>query len=89
MNTKKIRVRFPFSKYLADELRATVPAHEMSVFVENVLAREIRRRKLREAIKNAFGAWTDENHPELATFEDVNRWVEDGRKGFARDLSID
>jgi len=69
-------------------LRRAVPAHERARFVEAALARELRRLKLREAIKNAYGAWKDEDHPELATFEDVNRWVAEGRKGFTRDFSI-
>jgi hypothetical protein len=47
----------------------------------------LRRLKLREAIKNAYGAWRDEDHPELASYEDINRWVEEGRKGFTRDFS--
>lgn len=80
MNIEKQRVSFTFSKHLADELRRIIPANEISLFVENVLARELRRRKLREAIKNSYGAWKDEDHSELATFEDVNRWVEEERK---------
>ncbi|MEK6752429.1 MAG: hypothetical protein AABZ00_09190 [Chloroflexota bacterium] len=80
MNIEKQRVSFTFSKQLADELRRIIPVNEISPFVENVLARELRRRKLREAIKNSFGAWKDEDHSELATFDDVNRWVEEGRK---------
>jgi hypothetical protein len=84
MNIEKRRVSFTFSKHLADELRRIIPANEISRFVENVLARELRCRKLREAIKNSYGAWKDEDHPELETFEDINRWVEEGRKRFTR-----
>ncbi len=80
MNFEKQRVSFTFSKHLADELHRIIPANEISLFVENVLTRELRRRKLHKAIKNSFGAWKDEDHPELATFDDVNRWVEEGRK---------
>ncbi|MEW6400474.1 MAG: hypothetical protein AB1649_01675 [Chloroflexota bacterium] len=77
------------TKSLMDDLRRAIPARERTRFVEEVLARELRRLKLREAIKNSYGAWKDEDHPELTTFEDVNRWVEEGRKEFTRDFSAE
>lgn len=84
-----IRERFNLylTKPLMDDLRATIPARERTRFVEEVLARELRRRKLKAALKASAGAWKDEDHPELATFEDVNRWIEEGHKGFTRDFS--
>ncbi len=87
MRTVKERMNLYITKSLMDDLRRAIPARERTRFVEEILARELRRLKLREAIKNAYGAWKDDDHPELATFEDVNRWVEEGRKGFTRDFS--
>jgi hypothetical protein len=89
MRAVKERMNLYVTKSLMDDLRRAIPARERTRFVEEVLARELRRLKLREAIKNAYGAWKDEDHPELATFEDVNRWVEEGRKGFTRDFSME
>jgi hypothetical protein len=87
MRTVKERMNLYITKSLMDDLRHAIPARERTRFVEEILARELRRLKLREAIKNSYGAWKDEDHPELATFEDVNQWVEEGRKGFTRDFS--
>jgi hypothetical protein len=87
MRTVKERMNLYITKSLMDDLRRAIPARERTRFVEEVLARELRRLKLREAIRNSYGAWKDEDHPELATFDDVNRWVEEGRKGFTRDFS--
>jgi hypothetical protein len=87
MRAVKERMNLYITKSLMDDLRRAIPARERTRFVEEILARELRRLKLREAIKNAYGAWKDDDHPELATFEDVNRWVEEGRKGFTRDFS--
>jgi hypothetical protein len=87
MRAVKERMNLYVTKSLMDDLRRAIPARERTRFVEEILARELRRLKLREAIKNSYGAWKDEDHPELATFEDVNRWVEEGRKGFTRDFS--
>ena len=80
MRVVKERMNLYITKSLIDELKKAVPARERTRFVEEVLARELRRRKLREALKKSYGAWEDEDHPELTTFEDVIRWVAEGRK---------
>lgn len=87
MRAVKERMNLYITKSIMDDLRQAIPARERTRFVEEVLARELRRLKLREAIKDAYGAWKDEDHPEMATFEDINRWVEEGRKEFTRDFS--
>jgi hypothetical protein len=87
MPAVKERMNLYITKSIMDELRQAVPARERTRFVEDILARELRRRKLQEAIKNAYGAWKDVDHPELATPEDIDRWIEDGRNGLHRDFS--
>jgi hypothetical protein len=87
MRVEKEQINLSIAKSVMDDLRRAVPARERAHFIEAALARELRRLKLRNAIKNAYGAWKDEDHPELTTFEDVNRWVEEGRKRFTRDFS--
>ncbi len=89
MRAVKERMNLYITKSIMDDLRYVIPARERTRFVEEVLARELRRRKLRAVLKKSYGAWKDENHPELATFEDVNRWVEEGRKRFTRDFSVE
>jgi hypothetical protein len=81
------RLNLYLTKPLADELRRLIPPRERTRFVEEVLKRELRRRKLREAIESAYGAWTDENHPDMMTGEDIDRWIEEQRKLGTRDLS--
>ena len=87
MRAVKERMNLYITKSVMDDLRRVIPARERTRFVEEVLAREIRRRKLREAIDKSYGAWKDEDHPDMMTFEDIERWIEEGRKGFTRDLS--
>jgi hypothetical protein len=78
------RLNLYLTKSVANELRRLIPPRERTRFVEAVLKRELRRKNLKDALEASAGAWTDENHPELATFEDVDRWIEAGRKGFTR-----
>lgn len=87
MGAVKERMNLYITKSVMDELRRAIPARERTKFVEEVLARELRRRKLKEAIKASAGAWTDENHPELMTGEDIDRWIEEQRKLGSRDWS--
>ena len=78
------RMNLYLSRSVVDDLRALVPERERTRFVEEVLERELRRMKLKEALAASYGAWSDEDHPELATFEDINRWIEEGRRAATR-----
>lgn len=89
MRTIKERMNLYITKPLMDDLRRLVPARERTRFVEEVLARELRKRKLKEALEKSYGAWKDEDHPELATAEDIDRWIEENRKIGTRDFSED
>ncbi|HKY52847.1 MAG TPA: hypothetical protein VJM08_01020 [Anaerolineales bacterium] len=89
MPAVKERMNLYITKSLMDDLRSAIPARERTRFVEEVLARELRRRKLLDALEKAYGAWTDENHPEMKTSKDIDRWVREGRKRATRDLSAE
>ena len=89
MRAVKERMNLYITKSIMEELRRIVPARDRTRFIEDILARELRRLKLREALKKSYGAWKDEDHPELKTFEDVNRWVAEGRKRATRDFSAE
>jgi hypothetical protein len=87
MSEIRERLNLYLTKPLADELRRLIPARERTRFVEEVLARELHRRKLKEALEASAGAWTLENHPELVTGKDIDRWIEEQRKLGTRDWS--
>ena len=79
MRAVKERMNLYITKSLMDELRRTVPTRDRTRFVEEIIARELRRRKLKEALKASAGAWTDEAHPELKRSKDIDRWIENGQ----------
>ncbi len=87
MPAVKERMNLYITKSVMDELRRAIPARERTRFVEELLARELRRRKLQEAIEKSYGAWKDEDHPNMLTGEDIDRWIEEQRKLGTRDLS--
>ena len=81
------RLNLYLTKPVADELRRLVPPRERTRFVEEILARELRRRKLKAALKASAGAWKDEDHPDMLTGADIDRWIEEQRKLGTRDWS--
>lgn len=85
MRAVKERMNLYITKSVADELRRLIPARERTQFVEEVLARELRRARLKEVLARTAGAWKAEDHPEMLTFEDVNHWLEEIRAGSERD----
>ena len=87
MRVVKERMNLYITQSLMDELRKAVPARERTRFVEDILARELRRRKLKAALKASAGAWKDEDHPDMKTGKDIDCWIKKARKGLHRDLS--
>jgi hypothetical protein len=81
------RLNLYLTKPVADELRRQIPARERTRFVEEILARELRRRKRKAAIEASAGSWKDEDHPDMLTGEDIDRWIEEQRKLGTRDWS--
>jgi len=81
---QKERLNLYLPKDLVEDLRRYVPARARTQFVIDALDRELHRLRLKEALKASAGAWKDEDHPELATPEDIDRWIEEGRKTLTR-----
>lgn len=79
METERLNIYLPRS--VAEDLRRYVPARERARFVAYAVARELHRLKLLAAIDASAGAWHDEDHPDLATPADIDRWIEEQRAG--------
>lgn len=71
--TEKLSVTLP--RELASEIREVVPQGEVSSFVSEAVAQYIAGRRQKVALEKAFGAWKDENHPDLKTPEDSTAFV--------------
>ena len=73
-NTEKVSVTLP--RELAGEIRSIVPPGEVSSFVTEALRHYLVFRRQTVAIEKGYGAWKDENHPDLNTPEDSVRYVD-------------
>ena len=73
--TTRINVTFPDS--LLEELKRYVPSRKRSKFIVEATERELKQLRLRKVLEDLRHkpAWSDEDHPDLMTAEDVDRYV--------------
>jgi hypothetical protein len=76
--TEKMSVTLPGK--LAGEIRSIAAQGEISAFFTEALEHYLAYRKQADAFKKGFGAWSDDNHPELATSGDSTAYVRAGRE---------
>ena len=81
-DTRRINVTFPTQ--LLEELDRLVPAGKRNEVIVEATAAYLRRLKVLVALEQASGAWRDGDHADLATAEDVTRWVNELRAPWRR-----
>lgn len=72
---KRINVTFP--EDVLDLLEAVVPARKRNAFIVEATEEALRRERLRVVLETLAKepAWSDEDHPDLMTAEDIDRYV--------------
>jgi hypothetical protein len=72
---KRINVSFP--EPVLELLETVVPPRERNAFIVAATEEALRRERLRKVLKalREKPAWSDEDHPDLMTVEDVDRYV--------------
>lgn len=63
---------------LLNDLKQLVGQRQQSRFVAEALRKELQRERMKNALKTSFGAWKDEDHPEL--LDGVDHFVRSQRK---------
>ncbi len=82
-DTQRINVTFPVR--LLRDLDELAPPRKRSQIIVAATADYVRRLKLLAAIKETAGAWDDESHPDLATPEDIDQWLQQLRSSWRRE----
>jgi hypothetical protein len=65
---------------VAEALKETIPLRKRSQFIAEAVAVKLRALRFQQALKKAAGAWRDQNHSDLNTQGDVNRYLARFRK---------
>jgi len=76
-DTRRINVTFPAQ--LLEELDRLVPAGKRNEVIVEATAAYLRRLNVLVTLEQTSGAWRDEDYADLATPEDVTRWVSELR----------
>jgi len=69
----KVKVSVTMSAALLAQVRRLTP--NVSDFVERAVADYANRQMRREALETSRGGWTDSEHPDLKTAEDMAAYV--------------
>ena len=67
------RTHVVLSDQLVKEIDSLVGARQRSSFISEAAEKELMRRRQIAALKNAAGAWKDQDHPELK--QGSAKWV--------------
>ncbi len=83
--TQKVTVTFP--KSLLERLRESVPPRQRSAFIVEAVEEKLALQEQLTAIEETAGCWSDEDHPELQTDEDIDRWLAELRASWEAHLN--
>jgi len=72
------QANFTLPEDVLNELKRTVPKGEQSKVVGEALRNELKRIKFKKTLQTSFGAWKDEQHPDLK--KGTRRFVRSLRK---------
>jgi hypothetical protein len=84
-NTEKVSVTL--TRELAGEIRSSVAQGEVSSIITEALEYYLALRKQKIALEKGFGAWNEENHPDLVTPRDSTSYVNTVREMRKKRLS--
>lgn len=79
---QKITVTLP--QTILTRLRAHVPARQRSRFILEAIEERLALEEQIAALDETAGAWSEENHPEMRTEEDIDRWLNNLRRSWSR-----
>jgi hypothetical protein len=71
----KRRINVTFPEPLLEIMEAIIPPRERNGFIVEATERALRQERLLKAIETSSGAWSDTDHPDLTTDEDIDRYV--------------
>jgi metal-responsive CopG/Arc/MetJ family transcriptional regulator len=84
-DSQKITVTLP--RALLARLREHVPARQRSRFILEAVEERLALEEQVEALEEAAGAWSDQNHPEMQADQDIDRWLADLRSSWGQRAS--
>ncbi len=72
-SVRKVTVTLPVS--LLTRLDGIVSSRRRSAFIARAVEEQLAILEQAAAIKESAGVWQDEDYPDMATGEDIDRWL--------------
>jgi len=69
---------------LLSRLREHVPARQRSRFILEAIEERLALEEQITALEETAGSWSDQNHPEMRTDEDIDRWLDNLRQSWSK-----
>jgi len=80
------KTHFIFPRELLLQIDKIAGKRKRSAFVIQATKEKLAKEKFDWVLRDAAGAWSDKNHPELKTKKDVERYVRNLRKSWDKRL---
>ena len=61
-----------------------MPARQRSRFILEAIEERLALEEQITALAETAGAWSDQNHPEMRTDEDIDHWLDDLRESWSK-----
>jgi len=75
-----MRTNVTLPEELVREIDRVAGRRKRSQFIVEAVRERLAKLRFSEALVQAAGAWSDENHPDLVTQEDINRYLRRARR---------
>ncbi len=80
----KTKAHLVLSQEILDEVDKVAGKRRRSLFIAEATREKLERERFLRTLEETRGAWTDENHPELKTGKDIERFVREKRVSYRK-----
>lgn len=80
--SSRSKTHLVFPTELLGTIDQLVGKRKRSKFVVEAAREKIARERFLKALNEAAGAWTDENHPDLSSNNDIRRYLDRARNSY-------
>ncbi len=75
VKTPAARINVALPELLLEEFKRLVPSRQRNKFIVDLVEREVRRLRWEQILAATAGAWSDQDHADLQSDEDIERYV--------------
>lgn len=81
--TQAQKITVTLSRELIKRLDGRVPSRQRSQFIADAIESRLAIEEQLVALEETAGAWSDDNHPDMKSGEDIDRWLRDLRQSWS------